>query len=201
MVYYGFFDLRPSTLAEAIYRLYGCGTPKEIQFFKRLKGLHLDNDGYLVDSDGIRYKRREPLATIDIVFGNGITSTEVNRIREQILNINPQPHGFLRIKHPDSEKVREQTRKLLEPYTKLPPSDPQALSKARLEEILNRIDYAEEWRVLEHDIHPAGLLFTEAELKKIHGKNWTEKSDEKIDMGPRELKVEIYRVEFYHLGE
>lgn len=129
---FSMFYPKPETLQEAIYRFYACGDKKEdIEFFQNLEELHLDSEGFLVDSTGIRYKRNTPAATIDVKFGISVEFSERDKIRQKILNLNPRPDGFVEIGNrtnyakvmlpyygPDNETIIREPREVpIEIYT------------------------------------------------------------------------------------
>ncbi len=82
---------------ESFHRIYATGLT-DVEKIAKLKELYLDKEGFLVDFFGIRYKRNTPIATIDVITGTGVTISEIKEIRKKIINLEPEPHGFLRVK-------------------------------------------------------------------------------------------------------
>jgi hypothetical protein len=187
----------PISLKEKIHNLYVFhSSEEERNFFKNLKELKYIN-GFLVDPDGIKYKKKEPLATIDIkiireyphgyVYDSSIMKDldfEEKKIRKQILSLRPRPHGFLKIEHPNAKKLREFLR-----------SDIDNKFKEELEERTKDIDYAIEVKQVSEKILMPAFEEIDAVDTVINGRKFYTIEE------PDRVVIQIHRVEFYHLGE
>lgn len=92
---------------------------KEIKdLIENMKQLRLNDEGMLVDFNGIRYKREVHLETIYLLFGRGsvIKMKKIRESREKLLGSNPRPNGFLPVGY------REQFIKCVKPEMGNPPN-------------------------------------------------------------------------------
>ena len=186
----------PVTLKEKIYKLYAFNASEdEKNFLKKLKELEYIN-GFLIDSDGIKYKKKELIATIDIKFiqeyprGSDFSGlkdiyAEQQKIGKQILSLEPRPHGFLEIEHPDARKFREFLK-----------NDTKNNESEELNKRIGNINYAiKTIKVSDVTLIPAFEEMGDPVDTVIQGnKFYTIKE-------PDFAKIEIHRVEFYYLGE
>lgn len=60
-----------------------------------MKKLHLDDENFLVDADGIRFRRNEPLVTIECKLQKGWTPLYSRDFQKAVKEIKPAPNAYL----------------------------------------------------------------------------------------------------------